>query len=143
MTGAPPSGGVMKAPPGMEFDADQVVRFLGSSYGEVSPDGQEHFPDVVAKIGEMMTTEPHLDVSDLAKVTARSLVRFADDDVMPLSHAVQMFDALPDAEFAVVPRTSHFLTQEKPHLVNAIVLDFLTNEPVPLVAPIRRAPRDG
>ena len=41
-----------------------------------------------------------------------------------------MFDALPNAELAVVPGTSHFLTQEKPHLVNALVLDFLTNEPV-------------
>jgi hypothetical protein len=31
------------------------------------------------------------------------------------------------------------LTQEKPHLVNSIVLDFLTNEPVPTIAGIRRA----
>jgi pimeloyl-ACP methyl ester carboxylesterase len=51
-----------------------------------------------------------------------------------------MYDALPNAELAVVPGTSHFLTQEKPHLVNLIVLDFLANEPVPTVAAIRRAP---
>jgi pimeloyl-ACP methyl ester carboxylesterase len=60
---------------------------------------------------------------------------------MTLAHAVAMFDALPNAELAVVPGTSHFLTQEKPHLVNALVMDFLTNEPVATVAPIRRAPR--
>ena len=138
------SGGFDKsgeAAPDVEFDVDQVVQFLGSSYGEVSPDGEEHFPVVAAKVGEMMRTEPHIDVSGLAKVTARSLVVFADDDLMTLDHAVQMYDALPDAEFAVVPGTSHFLTQEKPHLVNALVLDFLTNEPVPTVAPIRRAPK--
>jgi hypothetical protein len=52
-----------------------------------------------------------------------------------------MFDTLPNAELAVIPGTSHFLTQEKPHLVNALVMDFLTNEPVATVAPIRRAPR--
>jgi hypothetical protein len=41
-----------------------------------------------------------------------------------------------------VPGTSHFLMQEKPQLVNRLVLDFLTNEPVQTVAPIRRdAPR--
>jgi pimeloyl-ACP methyl ester carboxylesterase len=140
------SGGFDKsgeAAPDMEFDVDQVVQFLGSAYGEVSPDGEEHFPVVVAKIGEMMRTEPHIAVSELAKVTARSLVVFADDDLMTLDHAVEMFDALPDAEFAVVPGTSHFLTQEKPHLVDAIVLDFLTHEPVPVVAPIRRAPANG
>ena len=59
---------------------------------------------------------------------------------MTLAHAVAMYDALPNAELAVVPGTSHFLTQEKPHLVNALLVDFLTNEPVPVVAPIRRAP---
>jgi pimeloyl-ACP methyl ester carboxylesterase len=140
------SGGFDKsgeAAPDMEFDVESVTRFLGGSYGEVSPDGEDHFPVVAAKLGEMMRTEPHLDVSELSKVTARSLVLFADDDLMTLDHAIQMFDALPDAEFAVVPGTSHFLTQEKPHLVNALVLDFLTNDPVPVVAPIRRAPRSG
>jgi pimeloyl-ACP methyl ester carboxylesterase len=137
------SGGYDKsgeAAPDTEFDVDQVVQFLGSAYGAVSPDGEAHFPVVVAKVGVLMTTEPHLDRSDLAKVHARSLVVFSDDDLMTLAHAVDMFEALPDAELAVVPGTSHFLTQEKPHLVNAIVLDFLTNEPVATVAPIRRAP---
>lgn len=37
--------------------------------------------------------------------------------------------------------TSHFLTQEKPDLVNKLVVDFLTTEPVPTVAPIRRTPK--
>jgi pimeloyl-ACP methyl ester carboxylesterase len=137
------SGGFDKsgeAAPDMEFDVDQVVQFLGGAYGELSPDGAAHFPVVVAKIGEMMTNEPRLDASELSRVPHRSLVMFSDDDLMTLSHAVEMFEALPNAEFAVVPGTSHFLTQEKPHLVNAILLDFLTNEPVPTVAPIRRAP---
>jgi pimeloyl-ACP methyl ester carboxylesterase len=137
------SGGFDKAGeavPDMEFDVDQVVQFLGPSYGEVSPDGEAHFPAVVAKIGGMMAGEPHIPRSDVATVRARTLVVFADDDLMTLTHAVDLFDALPNAELAVVPGTSHFLTQEKPHLVNAIVLDFLTGGPVPTVAPIRRAP---
>jgi pimeloyl-ACP methyl ester carboxylesterase len=137
------SGGYNKsgeAMPDMDFDVEQVTQFLGSAYGEVSPDGEAHFPVVAAKIGEMAKVEPNLDVSELAKVRQRSLVMFSDDDLMTLTHAVEMYDALPDAELAVVPGTSHFLTQEKPHLVNALVLDFLGNEPVPTVAAIRRAP---
>jgi pimeloyl-ACP methyl ester carboxylesterase len=73
-------------------------------------------------------------------VPHRTLVVFSDDDLMTLTHAVEMYDALPNAELAVVPGTSHYLTQEKPALVNAIVLDFLTKEPVPTLVPIRRAP---
>jgi pimeloyl-ACP methyl ester carboxylesterase len=138
------SGGYNKsgeAMPDMEFDVDQMVEFLGPAYGEVSPDGEAHFPVVAAKIGEMAKAEPNLDVSELAKVRQRTLVVFSDDDLMTLNHAVDMYHALPNAELAVVPGTSHFLMQEKPHLVNAILLDFLTNDPVPTVAAIRRAPR--
>jgi pimeloyl-ACP methyl ester carboxylesterase len=139
------SGGFDKsgeATPDMGFDVDEVVGFLGKAYGEVSPDGEAHFPVVVRKIAELMKNEPHLDVAELGRISARSLVVFADDDVMTLEHAVQMFQALPNAELAVVPGTSHFLTQEKPHLVNAIVLDFLTSEPVQTVAPVRRAQKE-
>ena len=137
------SGGFNKsgeAMPDMEWDVDQIAEFLGPAYGEVSPDGIDHFKVVARKIGDMAAVEPTLDSSGLAKVTQRSLVMFSDDDLVTLAHVTQMYEALPDAELAVVPGTSHFLTQEKPHLVNALVLDFLTNEPVTTVAPIRRAP---
>ena len=73
-------------------------------------------------------------------MTQRTLLMFSDDDLVTMRHVVDMYEALPDVELAVVPGTSHFLTQEKPALVNAILIDFLTNEPVATVAPIRRAP---
>jgi pimeloyl-ACP methyl ester carboxylesterase len=140
------SGGFNKsgeAAPDMEWNVDEIAAFLGPAYGEVSPDGVDHFKVVATKIGQMAAREPNLHVSDLAGVTPRTLVVFSDDDLVTLSHAVEMYQALPNAEMAVVPGTSHFLTQEKPHLVNALVLDFLTNDPVPTVAAIRRAPAAG
>src|SRR5688572_5813463 len=137
------SGGFSKsgeAMPDMEWDVDQIFEFLGPSYGEVSPDGIDHFKVVATKIGEMAAVEPTLQASELADVPHRTLVMVADDDIVTLTHTVEMYDALPNAELAVVPGTSHFLTLEKPALVNAIVLDFLTNDPVPTIAAIRRAP---
>jgi pimeloyl-ACP methyl ester carboxylesterase len=136
------SGGFSKegeAAPDAEWDVDAIAEFLAPAYGEVSPDREEHFKVVATKIGEMAAREPHLEASELAGVTARSLVMFADDDLVTPQHMIDMYAALPNAELAIVPGTSHFLTQEKPHLVNALVLDFLTNEPVETVAPIRRA----
>ena len=140
------SGGFSKegeAAPDMERNVDEIAAFLAPAYGEVSPDGEEHFKVVATKIGEMAAREPYLEASELAKVTPRTLVIFADDDLVTMTHAVEMFEALSNAELAVVPGTSHFLTQEKPQLVNALVLDFLTNEPVQTVAPIRRAQPPG
>src|SRR4051794_10804149 len=55
------SGGFDKsgeAAPDMEFDSDEVVQFLGPSYGEVSPDGEDHFPVLAGKVGEMFRNEP-------------------------------------------------------------------------------------
>ncbi len=46
---------------------------------------------------------------------------------------------IPDAELAVVPGTSHFLSAEKPQLVNSIILSFLENDPSPTMMPVRRA----
>jgi pimeloyl-ACP methyl ester carboxylesterase len=136
------SGGFNKkgeAAPEMEWNVDELERFLGSAYGEVSPDGEEHFRVVATKVGEMAAVEPNLRASDLAKVTQRTLVMFSDDDLMTTTHAAEMYEALPNAELAIVPGTSHFLMQEKAQLVNRLVLDFLTNDPVQTVAPIRRA----
>jgi hypothetical protein len=45
----------------------------------------------------------------------------------------------PDAELAVVTGTSHGLLHEKPALCNKIIVDFLVNDPVPTIAPVRRA----
>ena len=142
------SGGFNKsgeATPDMEWNVDQIFEFLGPAYGQVSPDGIDHFKVVATKVGEMAAVEPNLRAADLAAVPQRTLVMFSDDDLMTMTHVVEMYDALPNAELAVVPGTSHFLTQEKPALVNAIVLDFLTNDPVATVAPVRRAPtgQDG
>ena len=138
------SGGFNKsgeAAPEPEWNVDQIAEFLGPAYGEVSPDGIDHFKVVATKIGEMAAVEPNLQASELAKVAQRSLVMFSDDDLVTPQHMVDMYAALPNAELAIVPGTSHFLIQEKPELVNKIVVDFLTKEPVATVAPIRRAPK--
>ena len=62
-----------------------------------------------------------------------------DDDEVRLEHGIALYRALPDAELAVIPGTSHGLLVEKPELCNTMVVDFLANDPVATFAPIRRA----
>jgi pimeloyl-ACP methyl ester carboxylesterase len=61
-----------------------------------------------------------------------------DADAVSLEDTATLYNGIPDAELAVVPGTSHFLLQEKPALCNTIMMDFLTGEPVPSVAPAHR-----
>ncbi|HEX2773996.1 MAG TPA: alpha/beta hydrolase [Micromonosporaceae bacterium] len=126
--------------PGAEqIDVGEVVTSMGAAYGEVSPDGEDHFPVVVKKVARMAATEPTLAQSELNGITNPTLLMFGDDDILSMEHITAMYDGIPGSQLAVVPGTSHFLLQEKPTLCNTIMVDFLTKEPVATVAPIRRA----
>ncbi len=121
----------------LDAEADPPV-FFADSYGEVSPDGRAHYPVVAAKLARMHADEPTLSAEDLKGITARTLVMVGDDDQATLEHAIAMYRAVPDCELAIVPGTSHGLLVEKPGLCDSIIVDFLTHEPVPTMAPIRR-----
>jgi pimeloyl-ACP methyl ester carboxylesterase len=125
--------------PSIDEMVDQTVAFLGSSYGAVSPDGEAHFPVVVRKDFELSSREPRLTAEEVGAIAHRTLVMVADDDITPIEHQLDFYRALPNGELAVVPGTSHFLLQEKPVVCNTIIVDFLANDPVTTVAPMRRA----
>ena len=112
---------------------------LARGYAELSLDGPDHYAVVSAKLARMNWEEPTLAASDLSGVTSRTLVMISDDDEVTLEHANAMYRGLPEAELAVVPGTSHGLLHEKPGLCNTMIVDFLTSDPVPTFAPVRRA----
>lgn len=107
-------------------------------YAAVSPDGAGHWPVVAGKLIEMFRTQPNIPAEDLARIGAPTLVLTGDDDVVSLEHTVALYRAVPGSELAVVPGTSHALLMEKPDLVNRIILDFLSVEPVETMFPVRR-----
>lgn len=125
--------------PGAIEQDDATDAFFAGMYGELSPDGEGHYPIVSAKLARMHAEEPTLAASDLGHVTSRTLVMVADDDEVRLEHAVELYRALPDGELVVVPGTSHGLLVEKPALCNTIICDFLATAPVRTIAPVRRA----
>lgn len=124
---------------GPNMVAELAASPLAAAYGELSPDGADHFPVVAGKVVELARTGPTLAAEQLAGVSARTLVVSGDDDIVHLEHTVALYRGIPESELAVVPGTSHLLVQEKPELVTRLVLDFLTTDPVPTIAPLRRA----
>jgi pimeloyl-ACP methyl ester carboxylesterase len=119
---------------------NQPPAFLEASYGELSPDGAAHYRVVVEKLAFMHQTEPTMVAEDFGSFSCRTLVMLGDDDEVRLEHAIDLYRGLPDAELAVIPGSSHGLLVEKPGLCNTILVDFLANDPVTTVAPIRRRP---
>jgi pimeloyl-ACP methyl ester carboxylesterase len=113
---------------------------LVAAYGEVSPDGVEHFPIVVAKIARA-AEEPGLTEAELGRVRCPVLVVAADDDIVTLEHTLALYRAVPNAQLAIVPGTSHLLLREKPELCATLVAGFLTDQSVSTLMPLRRSTR--
>jgi pimeloyl-ACP methyl ester carboxylesterase len=117
----------------------EVYQSFRAVYDVVSPDGPEHWPVVFSKMTTMWQSEPHIPLLDLGGIRARTLVMAGDDDLVSLDHTLALYRAIPEAELAVVPGTSHLAPLEKPELVNGLILDFLRLEPVQTLLPVRRA----
>ncbi|MFF8846471.1 alpha/beta fold hydrolase [Streptomyces sp. NPDC015127] len=119
-------------------DAPDLAMFL-EMYAAASPDGADHWPVVVGKLIDMYRDQPTIPAEDLARISAPTLILVGDDDVVTLEHTIALYRAIPDSELAVVPGTSHALPMEKPGEVNRMILDFLANDPIQTMLPVRRA----
>jgi pimeloyl-ACP methyl ester carboxylesterase len=79
-------------------------------------------------------------LADLARIAAPTLVMVGDDDITRFDHTVALYEAIPDAQLAVIPGASHLAPVEKPELVNQLILAFVgTDEPTTTFMPLRRA----
>ena len=122
----------------MDPAGDDVAMFR-DAYAAVSPDGADHWPVFFAKFIAMGTSEPHIPIEDLGRISSRTLIAIGDDDMVSLEHTIALYRAIPDAELAVVPGTTHAVLIEKPAVFNQLVLDFLEHDAVPTMLPLRRA----
>ncbi|MDI5967206.1 alpha/beta hydrolase [Streptomyces sp. SL13] len=110
---------------------DMLAGWFRPLYAPLSPDGPDHFDTVFAKLLAMWAGGSGLTMADLAAITAPTLVMQGDDDGVRPAHSAEMAAALPDAQLAVVPGTSHALPVEKPDLVNGLLMDFLAERQPP------------
>jgi pimeloyl-ACP methyl ester carboxylesterase len=124
----------------LPVDADSpVLAMLSAEYGERSPDGAEHFGEIVGKSLTMFATEPDLTVDDLRRVSVPVLVLVGDDDAIALSHTCSLYESIPGAQLAVVPGASHALPMEQPEETVRIINRFLDGDATPTtLMPMRR-----
>jgi pimeloyl-ACP methyl ester carboxylesterase len=109
-------------------------------FAQLSPDGIEHAAIAVEKSLELVKTQPTMTIEDLSSIVVPVLVMSGDDDVAQLTHTVAMYEAIPEAQLAVLPGASHGVLKEQPKVAVRMVERFLLG-PVPpeTRAPLRRA----
>jgi pimeloyl-ACP methyl ester carboxylesterase len=123
---------------GPDDDAWKTAR---QRYADSSPDGPDHWPVVFGKLQRMWREEPTLTTDDLSRIGAPVLVMVGDDDAITFEHTVAMYEAIPEAQLAVIPGASHVPFLEKPALVDQVILGFLEESAPPVtLMPMRRRP---
>ena len=129
----------MRPMPMFHLEGEQFEEWA-TKYGELSPSGKEHARDVITKTLHMFDTEPAFSVDDLAKISVPMLVMAGDDDLMELSHTTSMYEAVPGAQLAIVPGTSHAVLKEKTKLSAKLIRNFFEDDYPPVTyQPSRRA----
>ncbi len=98
---------------------------MRDGWTKLSPE-PAHYESAMGKIIHLWKTEPRFTRRQLASIRARVLVCAGEHDVIRPEHTRALAQAIPGAEMWIVPGASHGAMQEKPAVVNARVLEFLT-----------------
>ena len=80
-----------------------------AEYAIYSPDTPDTLDRIYDHFAQMWKSEPDIPIEDLRKIECPVLVMAGDDDVIRHAHTVELFEALPLGQLAIVPGTSHIL----------------------------------
>ncbi|GAA5118456.1 alpha/beta fold hydrolase [Pseudonocardia adelaidensis] len=73
-----------------------------------------------------MHTAPGWSADDMRRITAPVLLVIGDTDFVPIEHAAEMLELIPDAQLAVLPRTRHTELMLRTEVLGPLVEGFLT-----------------
>jgi pimeloyl-ACP methyl ester carboxylesterase len=73
----------------------------------------------------MMLEEPNVDMRELAKIQAPTLILSADHDLIVLSHTIDIYNHIPNGQLAIFPNALHTIPFDDPATFNGTVERFL------------------
>ena len=85
------------------FDPAGISDEERTEYALMSPDAPETLAIKNAKMHEIWKVEPNIDISDITQISVPTLVMAGDDDVIKHSHSIELYEALPLGQLAIVP----------------------------------------
>lgn len=84
-----------------------------------------HKNDLAIDLYNLDINYPNLKYEDLSVIKSKTLIMAGDHDEIKNEHTLKMFEAIPNAQLAIVPNANHYLPSNNPKLFNEIVLRFL------------------
>lgn len=93
---------------------------IAKLYSNKSEDAKHH-----TELLSLMVNEPHIDPSELARLTMPVLVVAGTKDMIKESHTRLIYSSLPNAQLAIL-EGNHFVANKNPEAFNAMVRAFLS-----------------
>ncbi|GJF33508.1 alpha/beta hydrolase [Kitasatospora sp. NE20-6] len=110
--------GSTRMPTAREFEA------MRDAYLATAPH-PEHFEEFAAKASAAVDAFGGWPADALRGLAAPTLLIVGDHDLVRLEHAVEMYELVPDARLAVLPRTSHLGVAQRTDLLLPLLNGFL------------------
>ena len=105
--------------------SDSLPPSFRLDYGQVSPDGPDHWMTILAKCYALWMTTVVIEPGDLKKISAPVLVMAGDHDFTSIEETTEIFRGLPNGQLIIVPATGHGTLQTRPEFVNLAIREFL------------------
>ena len=112
---------------GLPFEAEPVIELTEEErarFAERSPDPAHMQEVIIRKAHAVWKSEPNMTKADLSNISCPVLVLCGDDEPFSNHHTVDLYEALPNAQLAIVPGSSHAVVKEKPETVQSIIRTF-------------------
>ncbi|PBC70970.1 pimeloyl-ACP methyl ester carboxylesterase [Streptomyces sp. TLI_235] len=97
---------------------------MRAAYLAVSPE-PDHFDAFAAKASDAVAAFEGWPTERLRTLRTPTLLVVGDHDFVRLDHAVEMYDLIPDARLAVLPRTTHMDVMRRTTLLTPLLQGFL------------------
>jgi pimeloyl-ACP methyl ester carboxylesterase len=97
---------------------------VAADYRRLSPH-PEHLLDFLKRSRDLWLRDPYITPDELTRIECPVLLIAGDRNDIRVEHLLELRASLKRARLCILPGASHFVMQEKPHLVLPIILDFL------------------
>lgn len=108
-----------------EWDLDKMTFYLQMKFKE-NPN-PKRLKDFAQQMQQLLLNEPNISESELKSIKNQTLIMVGDNDFIKQSHTNSLFSLIPNVYLSIIPAASHYAIKERPKIVNAALIDFLSN----------------
>lgn len=99
---------------------------VAADYRRLSPN-PERLLDFIRRSRDLWLRDPYITVEELKRIASPVLLIAGDRNDIRVEHLLEIRASLQRAQLCIIPGGSHFVMQEKPHLLLPVIMDFLTS----------------